>query len=411
MRSATRLELLAAAMAVLACAGSRAAAQDADVPAVESARAYKVGMTAKVIYDSNVARTDELTAARRNIRPEDQIIRPAATFAIVQPLGRQALFLQGDAGYDYYRHNKQLNRQNVNLTTGSVVNAGKCRAILFGRYASFQSDLADLTLVGSAKNTQTATTLGSSLDCRIGPRLELATYGMRQRFDNSNALQKLADHRGTIAGARLGYGSSGLGTFSAIFTYSEQTYPNQPNGSGTGQKFTNEMIGLGYDRRLGSKLKIQGQVARATLRRSVAPAGIPKKANATSYSLAATYQVNHRLNLQVNAERGYQAANSIDKLYTLSTNWDAQATYRIGSRMSVAAGRSEAREKSSSTAAVGPSLTPTRSTTTATFGSIKYEQGRRGALELSVRQEDRKTDIPAFGYSATRATLGLAVNF
>ncbi|MGC7532536.1 hypothetical protein ACPWML_26315, partial [Pandoraea pneumonica] len=59
-------------------------------------------------------------------------------------LGRNSLTLSGFAGYDFYRRNKQLNRERLGLNADLGLVGGPCFLHLRPGFSRMQSDLGDI---------------------------------------------------------------------------------------------------------------------------------------------------------------------------------------------------------------------------------------------------------------------------
>ena len=138
-----------------ACLPSLALAQGSgaatSMPKIEPKREYHAGVRVLGSYDSNIARSSKAAAALRGVEPEDYMLTPSATVSLVQPFGKQALFVDGSLGYDFHRENPQLDRQRHDIQGGFATITGPCHEALFTSYRASQTDLANLDL-GNVKN-------------------------------------------------------------------------------------------------------------------------------------------------------------------------------------------------------------------------------------------------------------------
>lgn len=381
------------------------------MPDVQATRDMTIGAAMDVIYNSNVARTNPTLAALRSVHPQDETVRPSAHFSIVQPIGRQAVFLKGFAGYDFHRENKQLNRQNADLTGGGIVTTGPCHTTLFGRYAAAQSDLADVTL-GTVKNTLTTIAEGGGLACGSGRGLGGQISGQHSETTNSGAIQDAADHTVDGGQASISYGRPSLGTLALTGNYSQQRFPNQIDFNGhKGDEYWSQMLGVDYQRAFGSKINVTASVGVNSLKRQSAPPGVPLSSSTTGYAAQVTYKMSDRLGFSLTAQRAYLPSNRPGKLYDLTTSAEGFATYHLGTRFVVTLGGVIDDIVSNQDTAVAAPLTPTKSRRKSVYTGLSYQQSQRASIALNVRQEDRKADLASFDYSDTRATLSLAVNF
>jgi hypothetical protein len=403
-----RLRPLALGAMLGVCAGSSAMAQE--MPAVDGKRQTEIGLRLAVIHDSNVARSNRAIAVARGLTPDDYILRPQATFSIVQPVGRQALYLQGDVGYDFHKENTQLDRRRVNLTGGGTGGFGICRIGLSASYLAAQSELDDLdgTVV---KNLQEATSETANANCGRERGFNAVLSGTHQEVTNSALRQRSADHMTDSGTLALGYGNQSLGKASVVFIYSDQAFPDRRNANGGfGDGYVSRSLGANYEKGLGSKLTVGGGVAATQVKRESAPPGIPLKFTSTNYNGFVNYVVSSRLGLSATTSRAVVPSNRAGKLYDISTMTQVLANYKLGTRFILSGGGRRAETNSNAdTAVIGPVLTKSREN--AVFASVRYRQSERASLLFDVRRVDRKTDIPSFDYSSTRFGLTLDVSF
>ena len=82
------------------------------MPGAPVKREFHVEGTANLAYDSNSAHSSAALAAQRGIQLEDETFHPALNFTLVEPIGRQSIYVNGAAGYDFHRYNSRLNRRS-----------------------------------------------------------------------------------------------------------------------------------------------------------------------------------------------------------------------------------------------------------------------------------------------------------
>jgi hypothetical protein len=405
----TGLFALGIAAGVAAC--SPALAQMMDVPVVEAKREMRFGASVAALYDSNISHTSTVTALARGIQPEDEVFTPSALFAITQPVGRNAAFLQGTAGYDFHRVNSRLNRENIDLTGGGLGVLGPCHGTGFGRYAAAQSNLEDLSL-GVVQNLTQTSTGGGQVVCGKTRGFNVQMGGEHTQVVNSETRQKQADHRADQAALQVGYTNERLGALAAVFNYSHQDYPSRLTAKGgIGDSYWNNLLGINYTRAFGSKIKVQASAGKMTLKRASAPPGVPLKVTATNYAANLGYKMSNRLEFTLQASRAFQPSNRPGKLFDLVTHTEGTAAYNVGTRITVTLGGfvEEMSSNQDTTAIAGP--TPTKSHKNAEYIQFRYRQSERLSALLDLRHEDRNTDLAAFNYSDTRATVTLATSF
>lgn len=403
-----RLRPLALGAILGVMAGSSAMAQA--MPNIEAKRQTDIGLRLAVFHDSNISRSNPVVAASRGIRQEDYTYRPQATFSLVQPIGRQALFLQGAAGYDFHQYNSKLDKRRVNVTGGGIATLGICKVALTGAYSASQSELDELDgTVG--QNLQETTTESGVVACGRQRGFNAQFAGNHQDVSNSAARQQTADHTSDSGTVALGYGNQTLGKAGVMFAYAVQDFPNRLSARGSvGDGYLTRTLGVNYEKNFGSKLKIAGGVGATMVKRDSSPVGVPLKFTSTSYTGLISYAVSKRLSLTADTSKSVTPSNRAGKLYDIATTTDVLANYKLGTSFTLSGGGRIADTNSNvDTTVPGPVVTNARDK--AIFASIRYRQSEHASVAFDVRQEHRKTNLPTFDYSNTHFGLTLDVSF
>jgi hypothetical protein len=404
-----RTGLLALGIAAGIAASGPAFAQV--VPVVQNQRELKITPTINMTYDTNVGRTQESISRLRGINPEDEIVNPSLVFEVVQPIGRQAAFLQGFAGYDYHAENRILNHVNADVSGGGLLTVGPCHTTGYGQFTAVQSDLQDASLAVT-KNLSETSTGGGQIICGQQRGFNAQLMGVYSDVVNSETRQKVADHRGNQISLQVGYANNTLGNIGLVGTYAEQKYPSRQNFDGTfGDSYWNELLGVSYQRQFGSKLKVQAQVGQSLLKRAQAQPGFPQKIRGTNYTALVDYKMSSRLEFLLQGARQFQPSNRPGKLVDLVTRVDGSGAYNLGTRITVTLAGFWEEMKANQDTSANALPTFTQSHTTGEDLSIRYRQSRRLTGILDVRHEDRDTDLAVFNYSDTRVTLTLSSSF
>lgn len=403
-----RLRPLALGAFVCACAGGEAIAQQP--PGVGSERQIHGFVSVTGTYDSNFARSNKATAAARAVKPREYLLAPKAGLNVVQPFGRQVVYLNGSAGYDFHRENSQLDRRRYDVQGGYVTSLGMCQLSAVETFRAAQSDLADLDGVNTRNELRA---IGTSLSTSCGRPTGIAVSGSVSRLDakNSAALQKPADSTLESLSLQVGYSNENLGRFSLVYSYADTEMPNRITpGRPVGDGFWSETYALSVERDLGSRLTLSAQGGRTRLKREFAPPGVPQEVKTTTYSGQAAYRIGSRMSVNLSGERTIKPAQRAGKLYDVTTGAQVSGQYQLGTRYTLSAGYSiRDVDSNADTLSARPVITNSRNNSV--FGSVRYQQSELASLVLDVRYEERDTDLPEFNYSAMRVGITAQVGF
>lgn len=386
------------------------AQQQPQVPAVAGAREIKLGVRVSGYHETNIAKASAATAAARGVDRKDEYLRPLITGSVAQPLGQQVFFIQGGAGYDFYRRNSQLDRQRYDVTGGGAGRLGPCQSSAFGQARQQQSDLMDLD-AGTTENRQRTTGVGVTMQCGRATGLQGGVILQQTQSKNSAATRRVSDADNRAVVATLSYVQPTLGTLSLIYNYSDSQFPNRiiptrPVGDG----FFTETFGVGLERDFSTRLTVLANVARTELKREFAPPGLRQKFTATTYSAGVSYRPGDRIELAANARRDVRPSERTGKLYDISTVVDGLARYNFGTRFRVSVGHSYSDVNSNVDTSQNANVI-TSAKTHATTAAVQYRQSERASLIFDVRREDRKTNLPTFNYKNTRFGITAEYNF
>jgi hypothetical protein len=397
------------------CTAGAGASVAQQMPAMQAGgqRTFEFGAKVDAFYDSNLARASDAVAARRGLKKEDYVARPAVTANVVQPVGQQIIFLTGNAGYDFHRENKELDRGRADISGGVAGRVGPCQPILGASYKAAQSDLTDTEDLTSVKNLQETTTMQAGLTCGrpIGPGFVLSAQ--KSQFKNSAADRETSDSDTQNLTMAVNYTHPSLGAASVLYSYASSEFPNRIiPGRPVGDGFFQTSYGVSYKRNFGPRLNVDGVVSRTTVKREFAPPGVDQKFTSTTYAANANYRFGQRINFQLHGVRSVQPSNRAEKVYDILTSGEVVANYRLGSRYNIKVGHLiEDRDSNADTTVPTTRPTVTKSRLNATYAAVRYQQSDRLSLELDVRREDRKTDLPDFNYTSNRIGISANVGF
>jgi hypothetical protein len=188
---------------------------------------------ATATYDSNVLRLSDAEQRLFNLPSvDDFILSPTLGSELRLPFGLQAIELGGDAGYNFHRHNTQLDSETVEgRARFAWAVSDRCdgfvRALASRRLQSFEDS------AGGGKVKTSERLYGAQGECRAAD-LKLRLAAERRERDNQGLLRRDAtpidsaalDLRETSYSARLSYSRSDVLT---LFTEVQRQRRAQPN--------------------------------------------------------------------------------------------------------------------------------------------------------------------------------------
>lgn len=404
-----RLKPFALGAVACLCCASGAAAQSA-APAAGSARQYHARTSVTVVYDDNFARSSKALADQRGIKQQEYTLTPRVDFNIVQPFGRQLVYVSGGAGYQFHRENDNLDRVNANILAGYVATLGFCQASANTAYRAAQSDLAQLDTL-RVKNLTQSTTVGAGVQCGRPQGIMGGVNVQRTENTNSAATEREANSDVENIAVQLGYGNQTIGQLGLVYSYASSQFPNRINpGRPIGDGFFAETFALTVQRQLGSRMKLGGSAGITKVKREYAPPGVDQKFTSNTYSANASYRLGDRLTIDLVGDRSVQPAGRPGKLYDVNTNGSISGAYRLGSRYLVTVGH-RISDVDSNTDTTLARLVVTNSRTNSTFASVRYTQSRRASLSLDVRYDERNANLDDFDYKGMRVSISADVGF
>jgi hypothetical protein len=387
-----------AASAVLAWA-MPAAAQDE--------RHIDVELQARVVHDSNVARSSEALAALRGIDTEDTILSPTIVVDILVPVSRQSLFLRGLAARDYYQENSVLDSTRYDIDGGFNLRAGPCTGALTAGYQRRRSDLQDPNFlvvqnIESLKSANAQATCGRAIG--FAPTVSVG----RTEGENSALLLQDADFESTSASVGIAYRRPNFGQLTLFGRETTTEYPNRmiTTGSGTIRDgYDLRAVGVRYERELGSRLEGSVSVSQT----SVDPdnPGVPDFEGLT-WGADLGYRPSSRLQTRLSFERQANPTLRTGAAYAIDETIELAATYGLGPRLELNAGvlRGTSRYEG---AALSGNLT--KEEISALYAGVRWELGRRVALDVDVRHEEREANLPGLDYTSNRIGAAAVAKF
>lgn len=375
----------------------------------QEARKLDFGLRAELEHDTNVSRSNAAQAASQGIAQEDTIFTPGVTVDLWVPVGRQALFLKGAAGYSFYDKNDQLDRERASLNGGVQGRVGPCGTALTGDLLYGQSELADVNLSEVAKNVIRTTRVGVEVTCSTPTGLGAVFQGSQEWTDNSAAQLVSSDaERQSLMGG-LSYSRPALGTLTVFTNFENVDYPNRQLLGGGSDGYEMNAVGVSYARQLGAR--IEGTVSVAYTKVEPATSSLPGATSAdftgTTYSGDLTFRASSRLRFRADFSRSVTPTLAVGQQYQVQTGYGLGMDYDIGSRFKLNLGVAQNDSEADGALPALPNVM-TSSTTTTVYGALRYQQSRRLGFTLSAQHEERDANTPQFDFSGER--FGIAAD-
>jgi len=367
-------------------------------------------------YNSNVSRTNSTGASLTGVSPGDTTITPSVTADIIQPIGRQAVFLNGSISYRFHDKNKQLDSSRINLDGGVGGSVGPCGAVLDGRYSRGRSELTDITLDTTVQNIRELKEVDVSVACTRPTGLGLLLSGGRRWGSSSLQQFALSDSETTTGSAGISYGRPSLGSASVFTSYSKTDYPNRPTQTPGTSGFQTQAVGASYERQLGGRIKATGSIGFTQAKQTgpLVVGALPRaRANfsGVTYGGALSYRASSRLFIEGDLQRQVSPTLISVGSYEIQTNYSLNATYRLGTRLSLRGGGQHSKIDLNGAVFASGAPTLTNSRTDSGFASLTYKQSKRVSLSLGGGIDKRSSDNPLFNYTNNHVSLSIAVTY
>jgi hypothetical protein len=369
-------------------------------------QAIPVGFTARAVgvYDSNVARS-RVTFGPDHIVKQDEIFEPAVLANLQKTFGREALFLNGTAGYDIYRVNTFLNHQRVDIEGGGSTPVGPCKAQLSGDYQNHRTDLADLNvpngLVNNVENHETVSVQG---DCSqlvgLAPEASFSDGWVQ----NSADVRKSVNRNVISAEGGIGYTRPTLGEITIFGQYEDAKFPNLVI-AGVHDAYTAKIGGIRYTRKLGARIEGEVELSYEKLNPSLpGAAGF----SGITYSLDLTYKASAKLESHFIFSRRNNPSNRAGATFSTDDLYSGDITYLLGGRLKLEVGGEYRRRAYGDTNLFGGRTLALEHIYTVQ-SELTYDMSQRLEWALRYEREQRTANVTQFDYVSDRVTLQLDV--
>lgn len=355
----------------------------------------------------NATRTSEEAAAARGLEVSDQRLTVGVDVAVNRSLGRNTLLLAGNAGYDFYRRNSQLNRERIGLRADVGLNVRACLVDLSAQIDRRQSDLDTITLVDlpgaeALRNAEMLQTYRAEGRCGYAYGLRPSIGYEHSRGDNSNDLREISDFRSNRVFAGLAYNHPVAGKVRLTYEREKVKFPNRaatPLAALAGYRLDEARLQLSRD--VGTILTADAMVAYTWLKPDNAAGPAFKGA---TWRLTGTLKPTSRLQVRATTERSVRPSLGGEALFTRLSFTEGRATYALSERLTLSGGLSVSdRKYRGAQANFGPLLEEDRFRRI--FAGMTMRAGRRLQLTLEGGHERRNATGTIYDYDS--AYLGL----
>lgn len=358
----------------------------------------RIGVVA--VHDSNLLRTNRIRGGAD--QAEDTRITPTITLDLKHRRGRHNFYLKGDAGYDFYDRNKQLEAARVAMEGGGRFALGaRCKADLTAALDVQQSDIAELGVV--IRNRSQSLTYSGYLACPRPAGLYPELNASRTVTDNSSAARSIFDLRVLSAGGSLVYARPSLGQVALYYSYGLLERPGVLDPV-TGQQDSSRIhrAGVRFDRYVAARLGASLVVGMVDVkpRRSTTPGfssvdwlGEIKWQPTSLASLTARFQ------RQVRGESNFGASYVVADGIALESRWSLSPRTNLELQARHERRRLRGEEPT-------PGLPPRQSDKTVQVGAkLRYALTPSLQLGGEVAYSRRDAGDPFYDYHSTRAGL------
>jgi hypothetical protein len=381
------------------------------------ARSMHADASIKTEYDSNIARTSPQEAALLGLQRDDITYAPTLNLNIVDPVGRQALFLQGSVGYLFHQHNRQLDSEQINLTGGAGASIGRCGSVLSGGFFRGRSQQEQLGAVVNVENILEVKRASLGITCATPAGLGVVFSTSYDQGDNSLPQVAVADFRSTSVSGGIMYGRPSTGSVQLLVSYTRTDTPNTVFPTVGSDGYENQSVGLQFSRRAGGKIQLNATINYSKVNlltpsnAILLPGPVSNSSTGLTYTSGIDYRASSRLQFHGSFNREIKPTLLAGSSYEVQTSYSVRADYKLGARIQIGAGADLGRDAGQATVAALAATTLTNSEIKGIFASVRYQQSPRIYVVLDARHESRTANLPQFEYTSDRVGLSLAVSY
>lgn len=370
-------------------------------------RQFSISPQLRLEYDNNVLRLPDSVSTPIGRHRSDYRSSPQLAIDIVRPIGRQSLFLTGAVGYDFYKYNRQLNRERINLTGGGSISTGSCTTNGQVSYVRRQSDLDDILVstIGRGGNRETFWSPSVGISCGSVGGISSSLGYSHDDVENSDAFRRFGDYRADTYNAQIGLNRPAIGNVGIYTNYRRGVYDNRFLPDGRNEIVESYAVGLRVDRQFG---RIKGHVAGGVTRVQSNTPGVRSFRGGT-YDVALTY-IAPRGTAALGFARSIQQSNLLGVNYSVVDSFDLGLTYNLNPRINLRSGATLTRRRLSESPLAPVAIGNTSDRTRAIRVGASYAAARHVSFDLGATWRSRRGDLPIFDYDARILSLTLRIH-
>lgn len=371
-------------------------------------------------YDENSVGLGAGAIAAQNLRRSEVVVTPSAQLRYDMPVGRNAVFLEGSAGYDFHSRNKRLDKFRWSMGAGAALQIGsRCSSTLGAEYRSQQSTYGDLGV--ALDNLERTQDYNFSARCAAPIGIGV-TGGISHKIgENSSILRQRSDLKSTSYFAGLIYNAPSVGTISLTGGRDDRQYPNRFVVTPLGLErdgVTVDRVSLAVERPIGARLVGSASISYIWTDPDVS---ITEDFKGVGWGAGLSYQLGSRTKVNLDTSKDTTSSAALDSSYQITRSYGLNASYQLGSQITLSAGGAlkKRRFKGGDPLAVIPGPNGTviplplrdKEKTTMVFAEIGYQLNRRLGFALNGAHEERKASGTFYDYSGNSVRLSTVFSF
>lgn len=400
------------ALVSIAYASTAALAAEPGVPSMGGGAAggggKRVGISAstEVRYDSNFSHTSSASVA--GPQSEERLI-PQLNLDLGLPFGAHSFSIAGGIGYDFHRHNKKLDKENINLNSGLTLNISPCTPSFSGNIQRRQSDLGEIaptagTGINSVKNAQTEWQIGGNLSCGKSFGLRPTAGITYEEGHNSATLRQINNRHALTYMVGLNYVHPSIGDIQLFAQQRELRFDNQIllNGQENGNR--TRSYGISFSRAIGARLQGNASVSWTNL--NPRQPGL-RNFKGLNWSGSLTLQATPLLTLDAGISKSTSSTLAVASNFSVSTGYNFSANYTLTPRIALQAGFTTKKKSYQGLLIAPPTGVPplTGDRKQAISGSISYTMSPKLQFSLNAARESRDASGTFYDYHNNRVAL------